>query len=220
VRSHNSRFARKGAELLRVLKLVGLERASTDELIGRLLETNAIAASDPDKIANWISAGENLRHQHNPEAREGVFSAVVQNVEPYGETGRALEELGLKYKPRYDSFEGTVDVDAVLSKLAGTSASLRMRVGKEGRKGGDSYILILRDGAEIKDARAILLGRGKAVHAADAGAGEDAGAGNNAETVPLDDKKAGARAHAGRGFGQRAFSGPSAAPPDKDNSAE
>lgn len=157
VRSHNTRVVRKGAELLKVINLVGLGEAGTDELIGRLLFTQEMAQAEPERAKAWAKAGETLRLQHNPLDRDGVFSVVVQEVDSHDAAATDLADLGLKFNPRYASFEGAADIHEILMVLEGTRAFLRVRVGRQS-KAGDSYIVLFKEGQEVEGARAILLG--------------------------------------------------------------
>ncbi|MFP9136015.1 conjugal transfer protein TraD [Devosia sp. XGJD_8] len=157
VRTHNTRFNRKGTELLKVVNLVGLSEADNDELIGRLLFTQEAAKSDPERVKAWIAAGEALRLKLNPLDRAGTFSLVIQEVGPEDAAAAELVALGIKFNPRYASFEGKADLHEVLRVLAGTRAVLRVRVGRP-KKGGDGYEVLLKDGKEVEGARAILLG--------------------------------------------------------------
>ena len=157
-RSHNRRFSRKGVDMLKVLKVAGLEDVSNDELIGRLLETNAAVLADPSKTAQWIEAGKNKRLEYNPTEREGVFNAVIGNVEAQGGVADKLLQLGLKYKERHESFEGFVGVDKIVTTLTGTQATVRVRVGRQSKKDGERYVTLMRAGSEVAGARETLLG--------------------------------------------------------------
>lgn len=158
VRAHNRSYAREGAERLRAFNLCGLGNVGMDEMIGRLLETKAMAEKDPGKIEEWIKVGAAFRLEHNPQDRAGYFSAVVLNVPSDDQSLlEQMKTLGLKYAPRYDSYDGTIDIAAALSALRGTDATLRVRIGRSG-KGKDSYIVALEKGKEVEGARAILFG--------------------------------------------------------------
>ena len=174
-RSHNHQFSRKGVDMLKVIKLAELEHATTDELIGRLLETNAIALAHPDKIGEWMKAGQDKRLKHNPTERKGVYNAVVRNVEPDGAAADKLAELGLQYKERHESFEGFVGVEDILEALAGTEASVRMRVGRQSKKEKERYVTLLHEGKEADGAREVLLGSSQKNLSPDDGDAEEIG---------------------------------------------
>ncbi|MBU1336473.1 MAG: hypothetical protein KJ944_07135 [Alphaproteobacteria bacterium] len=157
VRTHNTRFTRKGAELIKVVNLVGLSKADNDELIGRLMFTQEMAESDPERVKAWIAAGEALRLKLNPLDRAGTYSLVIQDVGLEDAAAAELVALGFKFNPRYAIFEGKADLHEVLRVLAGTRAGLRVQVGRP-KKGDDPYIVLLKDGKEMDGARAILLG--------------------------------------------------------------
>lgn len=156
-RKHNLHYSRKGAEMIRLINFCGLGDVGTDEMIGRYLYTKLAAAADPGKIEEWAKEGQAFRLQHNPQDQEGYFSAVVQNVA--SDDQLLLEEvksLGLKYAPRYDCFDGTINVEAALAALRGTSATMRVKIGRS--KGQPGYVAVLEKGVEVEGARAILFG--------------------------------------------------------------
>jgi hypothetical protein len=161
VRSHNRSFAQKGAEMLRLINLCGLGNVDSDEMIGRLLDTKAVAEANPGKIKEWTKAGEVFRLNHNPKDRPGFFSAVAFNVAADDEVLIAeVAELGFKHNDKFASYEGTIDIAAALDALRGTDVTLRVKVGgaKKGR-----YIVALERGQEVDGARNILLGDDGAV---------------------------------------------------------
>lgn len=106
-------------------------RTCRDQMIGRLLDTKAVAEANPEKVKDWIKAGETFRLDHNPKDRLGFFSAVAVNVSPDEEVLIAeVAELGFKHNDKFECYEGTIDIASALDALRGTDVTLRVKVGR------------------------------------------------------------------------------------------
>ncbi len=144
--------------MLRLINLCGLGNVDSDQMIGRLLDSKAIAEANPGKVEEWTKAGKAFRLEKNPKDRPGLFSAVLLDVAPDDETlVHEVTALGFRHNDGFEGYDGKIDVAAALDALRGTEVTLRVKVGRP-KKGQGRYIVALDKGKEVEGARAILFG--------------------------------------------------------------